>query len=390
MTSLARIAPAVSSYADRLHAALGDGHHVASPLGAWLVLALAAPAAHGDDRAALTGALGMDVEDAAATAGDLLVDPPAAVPTAAAFWHRVAYATPALAAWERALPARVERGPVPDQTGADAWARRNTLDLIERFPLELTGDTALVLASALATRVSWVRPFELVPAAELGPGEWANGLGQVLRTPAFGHDAFIASTARAGTVAAHTATATEGLAVTSVVAPENVAPADVLAAAHEIALAADPAKVSLFDLDLGEGALWTITEREAPMNRPRDERCAAVLPAWEAQSDHGLDAPSLGFGAAGRALIGLLTPGDYRCVAKQAAMARYSRTGFEAAAVTGSAVQASAVFQQRTGVLREAVLRFGHPYAVVAVCRGGRWDGLPVFSAWVSAPSPAD
>ena len=44
----------------------------------------------------------------------------------------------------------------------------------------------------------------------------------------------------------------------------------------------------------------------------------------------------------------------------------------------------------RDGVLREAELRFGHPYAVVAVAtqRGGAapgpWHGLPVFSAWVA------
>ena len=35
---------AVAGYARRLHAAAGPGHHVASPLGAWLLLALCAPA----------------------------------------------------------------------------------------------------------------------------------------------------------------------------------------------------------------------------------------------------------------------------------------------------------------------------------------------------------
>jgi hypothetical protein len=43
------------------------------------------------------------------------------------------------------------------------------------------------------------------------------------------------------------------------------------------------------------------------------------------------------------------------------------------------------------------VLRFGHPYAVVAVTTateetassGNPWHGLPVFSAWVSEPEDA-
>ncbi len=38
---------AVIGYAERLHRAIGDEHHVAAPLGAWVVLALAATAASG-------------------------------------------------------------------------------------------------------------------------------------------------------------------------------------------------------------------------------------------------------------------------------------------------------------------------------------------------------
>ena len=41
-----------------------------------------------------------------------------------------------------------------------------------------------------------------------------------------------------------------------------------------------------------------------------------------------------------------------------------------------------------------SLLRFGHPYAVVAVTTdptggAGPWHGLPVFSAWVSEPEEA-
>jgi hypothetical protein len=44
---------------------------------------------------------------------------------------------------------------------------------------------------------------------------------------------------------------------------------------------------------------------------------------------------------------------------------------------------------RRQGVRRTAALRFGHPYAVVAVAEGGPWDGLPVFSGWVAEPDSA-
>jgi hypothetical protein len=53
------------------------------------------------------------------------------------------------------------------------------------------------------------------------------------------------------------------------------------------------------------------------------------------------------------------------------------------------------------GLRRIAELRFGHPFAVVAVAidqrrdreagrRTGPWHGVPVFSAWVADPQDAD
>ena len=46
----------------------------------------------------------------------------------------------------------------------------------------------------------------------------------------------------------------------------------------------------------------------------------------------------------------------------------------------------------RGGQRRVAELRFGHPYAVVAVtsdAAGGPWQGVPVFSAWITEPVDA-
>ena len=93
--------------------------------------------------------------------------------------------------------------------------------------------------------------------------------------------------------------------------------------------------------------------------------------------------PEFGFPAAAHALIELLPPGQYRAQAKQSALARYTRTGFEAAAVTAMFAVTAAVIEGRK---RTATLRFGHPYAVVARAIGGEWDGVPVFSAWVTEP----
>ncbi|MFG1778052.1 hypothetical protein ACGFIG_16660 [Micromonospora sp. NPDC049048] len=397
----------LAHYADRLHAVIGDGHHVASPLGAWLLLALAAPAATGSTRAALEEALGTDAEAAAAAAGALLAAPHPLVPSATAFWQQPGVATAGLDGWRSALPASTTTGPLPDQAGLDAWAREHTLGLIDAFPLEVTPRVLLVLASALATRVSWANPFQVAPADALGPGSaWARGLRRVLRSPEYGHRCWIAGTVWAGTVAAHAAPARTapggaGLLVVSVVAAPDVPAAYVLAAAHEMATAAAdtperelPAqRRSLFDVPLGDGPLWTLREEPTYTYAPdgREERVSAVLPCWSARSRHDLTASGLGFSAVAGAFEGLLGSPGLDFEAAQAAVARYGRYGFEAAAVTGFA---SAVSLPPEGVARIAELRFGHPYAVVAVATDDRpgggepgpWHGIPVFSAWVADP----
>ena len=62
----------IARYAERFNAAFADGvHAVTSPLGAWLLLALVAPAADGDARARLEEVLGTTADDAFARATEL-------------------------------------------------------------------------------------------------------------------------------------------------------------------------------------------------------------------------------------------------------------------------------------------------------------------------------
>ncbi|HZE48665.1 MAG TPA: serpin family protein [Jatrophihabitantaceae bacterium] len=364
------IAPLIARYADRFHRAVGDGHHVASPLGAWLVLALAAPAATGAVRDELTDVLGTSPEAARDAAAALLEHPHPAIASAAAVWRDPSVVA-ALQSWLSGLPRPVEVGEIPGPAAADRWASEHTLGLIDKFPVEIRPDTILVLASALATRVDWETPFQLVPSAELN-SPWSNRVTQALQSVP-SHTAYIASSA-VGDVAVHAARSADGLEVTSVIAVPDVPAADVLAVAH-----GSLDRRSLFDLPLGDGPLWTIDESSG---RP-GERHVAVLPAWSARSEHPLMRPEFGFPAAAQGLIDLLPGRGYSVEAKQSALARFTRTGFEAAAVTGMAMTASLATEGRR---RTATLRFGRPYAVVARATTGEWDGVPVFSAWVSAP----
>jgi hypothetical protein len=381
-----QLAACVTGYAARLHATIGPRHHVASPLGAWLLLALAGPASTGADRATLTDVLGCDVADAAQAAADLLSDPHPFVASAAAVWTDPAVALPeSFVRWRQDLPDAVTTGDLPGQAGLDAWAREHTFGLIDRFPIA-RDDLYLVLATALATKVSWQVPFGLAPAASLGEeSPWAAELERVLQSPArpAGHSVFATDTKQAGEVIVHVAAAVNGLEVTSVAALPDVAAGGVLAAAYDLGCRhAAGIRIDARDLaslPVGEHPLWTVRDVMAP-----GDSCVAVLPAWSATSDHDLAAPGLGFEAAKSALV----HNDDPWQARQSAMARYSRTGFEAAAVSAFAVALSVRLPAQH---REVVLRFGHPYAVVAVATGGaaEWDGLPVFSAWVAEPENA-
>jgi hypothetical protein len=324
--------------------------------------------------------------------------PHAAIPLAAAAWGVAQEASGALGDWVASLGPDVELGPVPDQAGADAWVRSHTLDLIDKFPLAVSS-VALVLVNALATKISWARPFELVPSSALRLPRASGFVGTdnllIDGGEHTGSVRLIAATDH-GLVAVHAAHSTDDdLVVVSVIADPSVPPESVIALAHPIAMAiarneAVPGATSLFELALGAGHSWTIEEPGKAGVDP--ETVIATLPAWSADARIDLiKDPDLGF----RAVVSALCEAVHGACAEavQAAVARYTRTGFEAAAVTAIAVQVSARARTTTRQ-RTAALEFTHPYAVTAVARdskGGRWAGLPVFSAWVTrADQPPD
>jgi hypothetical protein len=401
---------AVAAYAERLHAAAGPDHHVVSALGAWLLVALCAPLAETEARAELADVLGADPMEAAQFAAELLTQPHSLVAAGAGVWVAPAVTTPVMERWRDGLPPVVTTGDIPTQEAIDAWANERTLGLIERFPIQIDADLVCLLATALATKVSWDVPLELVDAAALAPSPWASSLSRVLQSPRRDprHRRYVTETDRAGTVGVHLASARGGLLVGSVIAVDpEVAPADVLAAAHSIVTAEartrhSVARRSLFDLPLGHGAIWTITEEqvETKASDGREEVITTVLPAWSAETTVDLDREDLGLPTAARIIKQALGLTNLTYAATQAAVARYSAAGFEAAAVTGLAIAMSAP-HLRPGYRREATLRFGHPYAVVAVASddlgvpprdhmSSLWHGLPVFSAWVSEPAEAE
>jgi len=390
----------ICRYSDRFHR-LGEGsHHAGSPLGAWLIVALASRAASGRLREELTAILGVDPGSAASCADRMLGAGHPAVACAVAVWAQAGRDAESLAPFLGSLPASVERGVgIPPQSELDSWARERTSGLIPSFPLLPETRPSLLLANALATKVQWDTPFDTAPATLLGArSEWSRALERVLSaTGGPDHVEFIARTRGAGDVAVHSAWSRSFLRVTSVIAAPDVPPREVLAAAHDIATrlaigAAD--RFSLHELPLGETSTWRLTEQKVytkVLDKPA-ESYSALLPAWDAHSEYDLLDGELGFEQAAQVIgqIGGLPVDDVQ--AKQSVMGRYTQVGFEAAAVTEMGMRLTGLPPPRKRVVkRHAELRFGHPFAVVATAsdnnRGiGPWHGVPVFSAWVAEP----
>jgi hypothetical protein len=402
----ATLARHVVAYSERVRDAVLAQHPgavVCSPLGVWLLLCACLSAAEDAERVELEAVVGCSQAEASELLGVFVENVPPAIRAALAVWARDEVLTDQLSAWRAGLPAAIDRGPIPTQAAADAWAKRNTLGLIREFPIDVAGFD-LVLASALATRVSWQDPYEVAAASEkLAPSSpWAGAVERVLWTDNTWRSAIV-ETAAAGLVAVHQALAREGLVVICVSADPAVPRSEVLAAAHEINQHLEsedtlPAH-SLFDIALGDGHSWTIAqrEREAQHAGERFETITDIaLPAWEIRSELTLLAsPAFGATAATRVLHTLI--GDGPSDSRQVALARFDRFGFEAAAVTGISIACSLVITNEIGVERTAGLRFDHPFAAIAVCRDRRGDptrfrGLPVFEAWIHAPTevPAD
>ena len=379
----------VSAYAAQFNPSLLGRHAVASPLGLWLLLALVGPATEGAARRDLEAVLGTTVDDAAARARTLLSEPHPAVSAVAAVWDRKL--GPAFDEWAQSMPDVVERGPIPNQAQADAWARARTNGMIDEFPLQIDELTRLVLASALAADITWATP--LGTTDDLG-GEFGSAINRAL-TLDFGTQ-LIAETDAAGMVAVAAPRASAALDVLSVIAAPDVMPADVDTAAHQVAamLRGDERAAREVPVEeLADGHAWTVTDRREHRagGRAVQAEWRSHLPAWSVKSDHDLDSAP-GVASVFDALTAFARQEDLpvNFSAKQAAVASYSRTGFKAAAVTAVGVRAAGMPSFHEVLVRRVELRFNRPYAVLACAARddgpSAWRGVPVFSAWITEP----
>jgi len=400
------------TYSWRFLEAMGDRHTVASPLGAWSLLALLAHRAPPAVRTELEAVLGCDAEDAFAFVLSLLELDHPAVPLVFGAWIDEAVKSPAWSAWIEQLPKEVAQGAMPTQAEANAWMAKSTRGGIPALPLDINALTAVLLTSGLAVDGKWVHSFKVSEPGELGPHEFENDVERVLvRRMEYGTLVRIHSGEIVGALVQE---ANEAYAAVAVVPPQGMNRERATATAHEVASMWQAliyrSNVSLFDLPLCDGPDWSIEEGEFETRFSgiqRRERSTVYIPAWDCGPTN-LDlfsSPRFGFEAGRKALETMLQPlpPGSEFAAAQVASARYHRFGFTASAGTA--------FRMCTGIgdriphrrpERILTLRFRRPFPVVVVAKSPRqyqhmngipvpfpkgphpWDHVPCITAWVT------
>lgn len=362
------VAEAVRQYAAQVRETVGTAQApVISYAGLWLLLASLAPVA--TDVTAISEILGSAPDQAYERAHQLLDAVHPTVGAAIGGWlaDSVVLAKP--------LPVRLES--LPGQADLDRWAAERTRGLIDAFPLQVTADTMLLLATALVAMPRWRQPLPVDDDGMLELDD--DGLQAIVATSA------------AGAVAVAKPFTQDGIDVLSVIAAPDVPAPRLWDAVDEVVQRLDSGQLWNHDFpghDLANGHAWRVVERvrtfpewEAPPDGAR--RWLSRLPRWSASATHDLlGAPGVAEIAEG---VAARLPERSRVACVQAATAEYDEGGFSAAAVTALGMRATGMprFVDRT--VQQVQVTFDRPHALVAIARGGPWEGVPLFHAWVTA-----
>jgi hypothetical protein len=381
---------AVNGLTARWARTVEDGTVFSAP-GVWPLLALLADGAGGAARDELADAVGVPADRAGAAAREFLSGLAAlrGLDSAVGLWTKRTLEL--REAWRAGLPAGAH-GVLTGDAGADraaldAWAAERTGGLIKGMPVQVTDRTELVLASALAMRTRWLRPFrEQVLCPETGL--WAERalLGLWRRSEVLDRVG-VADTAH-GFVTELRVLGDNALDVHLLLGEEHMTPGQVLAAGVDVLARRCPV-VPGPRLPYGEAGpgLRVVRERST---RPRPPVLDVTTAAYDVTGRHDL--------LERHALFGLTAARDDRAghfpgvsafplavgSAEQAAMARFGALGFEAAAVTAFGAPGAGIPRLRW-LVTTVEARYDRPFGFLAVHRHTR---LVLAAGWVTDPEP--
>ncbi|MET7734654.1 serpin family protein [Streptomyces sp. NPDC005402] len=373
-------------------AGVSSGGTVFSAAGVWPLLAFLADGAQGTARAELARALGVPADQAAAAARELLegLADAEALDSALGLWTKRTLEL--REEWEAGLPTDAHGvlagDPALDRRELDAWAAKRTGGLIERMPVEVRDDTELVLASALALRTTWLRPFEVRPVRP-SAGPWQDRTLRGLNRRSVRLDRVAVVAAPEGRVTEAKVLGDNGVDVHLLLGDEHMTAGQVLAAGTAALDGTCPAvRGSL--LPYGPAGPGLRVE-ERPCAGPRQPTLELTTAAFEARAHHDLlDLHGLfGLTAARDArqghFPGLSSSPLAVGSARQSVLARFDALGFEAAAVTAVAAAPGGVPPTRRYTSTVVTAAFDRPFGFLAVHRETR---LVLAAGWVTEPAP--
>lgn len=358
---------------------LGADDFVLSGAGLWPLLALLASAADEQAGAELAAALGRPVDTAQQEALELIDVLRTGISTTAALGLWTRDGIPLHEEWASGLPQGVVRT-LTDQAALDQWASDETGGLIDKFPLKLTPETLLILASALTARVKWRTPFDGYPRDRNRESAQPDQQ-QLSRTT---YDLGIAAVLD-GTVTRVVVEGDGDVDVHLLIGDQQ--PAEVLAVGlRELS---GEAQVCLAAELEGDGPGLTV-ERVSSID-PDDMVCLA-LPSFEITAKHNLMEHVDLFGL--RSLIDpyishlpLLSPVPLSVSeGVQSVLARFFAEGFEAAAVTAFGMIVTGGIPRERYEITYVDVTFDRPFGFIAVHRPSR---LAIAAGWVNSPFQA-
>ncbi|MGV1004456.1 MAG: serpin family protein [Candidatus Nanopelagicales bacterium] len=362
---------------------LSGEDYALSGAGLWPLLALLASAADDPAAAELSAALGRPADAAQQEALEIIDLLRGGLSTTAALGIWTRKGVPLDEQWAAPLPDAVV-GTLTDQAALDRWADEQTDGLIDKFPLEITEETLLVLASALTARVRWRTPFESYPRDD-GEDMWlSDDPGPADRQSLSRTTSDLSIAAVLDDVVTRVVVEGDGDVDVHLLLGREQPPAEVLGAGlreltgqAQVRLAADA------DGSGGPG----LTVERLKSSRPKDI-LSLSLPSFEIKTHHDLLACSELFG------LGLLTDTSTSHLPRlspvplaisagaQDVLARFFAEGFEAAAVTAFGAVAGSAPDLSHEVTHVRV-DFGRPFGFLAVHRPSR---LAVVAGWVKSP----
>lgn len=365
---------------------LGGEDYALSGAGLWPLLALLASAADGPAGAELAAALGRPTDTAQQEALEIIDLLRSGKSTTAALGIWTRKDVPLEDDWASPLPNEVV-GALTDQADLDRWADEQTGGLIDKFPLEITEETVLVLASALTARVRWRTPFEGYPRDR---GEtWTGDPGPADQQSLRRTTSDLSIVAVLDDAVTRVVVESDGDVDVHLLLGADQSPAEILGAGlrelsgqAQVRLAADTG-------DRGGPGL-TVERLQSP--RPKDI-LRLSLPSFEIKTKHNL--------LDNRDLFRLelltdtttshlprLSPIPLAISAgARDVLARFFAEGFEAAAVTAFDLVAGSAPPEARYEVTYASVDFGRPFGFLAVHRPSR---LAVVAGWVKSPFQQD